>query len=60
MLLICTASNGKNLTLARRLAELSAELGIDHEVLDVVALDWPMYTPVNDLRQPPPWPSAPQ
>ena len=53
MLLICAASNGKNLVLARRLAELSAELGLEHEVLDVVALDWPMYTPARQEQGPP-------
>jgi len=44
MLLILAASNGKNLTLATRLGELCAELEIEHEVLDVVGLGWPLYT----------------
>jgi chromate reductase len=45
MLLICAGSNGKNLTLATRLAELCTELEIEHELLDLVALGWPLYTP---------------
>ena len=44
MLLILAASNGANLTLARRFADLCAAEGIEHELLDVVALGWPLYT----------------
>lgn len=44
MILICAASNGSNLALARRLASFCEESGLEHEVLDVVALDWPLYT----------------
>ena len=45
MLLICAGSNGKNLALTNRLAEFCTELDIEHELLDIVAMDWPLYTP---------------
>lgn len=47
MLLICTASNGKNLVLAQELARLAGELSIEHQLLDLVDLDWPLYTPAR-------------
>lgn len=45
MLLICTASNGKNLDLAKRLASFAQPLGIQTQVLDLTELDLPLYTP---------------
>ncbi len=44
MLLICAGSNGKNLALANQIAGLCTDLGVEHEVLDVVGLGWPLYT----------------
>ena len=48
MILICAASNGANLELAQRLASLCEELGLEHDLLDVVALGWPLYTREQD------------
>lgn len=53
MLLICTASNGKNLDLARELSRVAGELGIEHQLLDLVELDWPLYTPERQKAGPP-------
>jgi chromate reductase, NAD(P)H dehydrogenase (quinone) len=53
MLLICAGSNGKNLELAQRLAELGSELGVPCELLDVVSLGWPIYTPTQQEKGPP-------
>ena len=44
MLLLLAASNGKNLDLARQVAALCTELGIEHDLMDVVGLGWPLYT----------------
>lgn len=48
MILICAASNGANLDLARRLSSLCDELGLEHDLMDVVGLDWPLYTRERD------------
>lgn len=53
MLLICAASNGKNLALAQELARLAGELGIEHQLLDLVDLDWPLFTPARKEVGPP-------
>ena len=45
MLLICTASSGKNLQLAMRLQELAAEIGLPAEVLDLAENALPLYSP---------------
>jgi NAD(P)H-dependent FMN reductase len=45
MLLILAASNGQNLALAQELARLAGELEIEHEVLDLVELGWPLFAP---------------
>jgi NAD(P)H-dependent FMN reductase len=42
---IFTASNGENLKMANRLAEITQEMGANTEVVDIVALNLPMYTP---------------
>ena len=41
MLLICTASSGHNLTLARRIAELADELNLPNQVVDLTKTDLP-------------------
>ena len=48
MLLICTASSGHNLTLARRIAELADELNLPNQVVDLTKIDLPLYTPARD------------
>jgi NAD(P)H-dependent FMN reductase len=53
MLLICAGSNGKNLELAQRLAELGSELEVPCELLDIVSLGWPLYTPILQQEGPP-------
>lgn len=53
MLLIIAASTGGNLALAHQFAGLCTELGIEHEVLDVAGLGWPMYTPAAHAQGPP-------
>lgn len=45
MLLIITASNGKNLELAQHLASLAAPMDCPTQVLDLTELDLPLYTP---------------
>ena len=45
MLLLCTASSGKNRALADRLAELAAEASLDARVLDLSEDAMPLYTP---------------
>jgi chromate reductase len=45
MLLIVAASNGHNLALAGELSRIASELGIEHELLDIVDLGWPLYAP---------------
>ena len=44
MLLICTASHGKNLISARRVSELASERGLANEVVDLTEVDLPLYT----------------
>jgi NAD(P)H-dependent FMN reductase len=50
MLLICTASHGHNLALARRIELLAQARGIDTHLLDLTTLDWPLYTSREALR----------
>jgi len=45
MLLILTASNGRNLALATELSRIASELELEHEVIDIVDLGWPLYAP---------------
>ena len=54
MLLICTASSGHNLTLARRIAELADELNLPNQVVDLTKTDLPLYTPARDDAGRPP------
>ncbi|WP_269622106.1 NAD(P)H-dependent oxidoreductase [Prochlorococcus marinus] len=44
-LLVITASNGENLSLAKRFISLGAKLQIDGELLDLTTLDFPVYNP---------------
>jgi NAD(P)H-dependent FMN reductase len=44
-MLLLAASNGKNLDLAGLIAERATALGHGHQILDLVALDLPLFTP---------------
>jgi chromate reductase len=44
-MLLLAASNGKNLELARMIAQRATALGHGHQILDLVALDLPLFTP---------------
>lgn len=46
-MLILTASNGKNRALAELVAERAQALGHGSELIDLVALDLPLFTPVR-------------
>ena len=48
MLLICTASSGHNLALARRLAGMADEMGMPNQVVDLTEAGLPLYTPARD------------
>jgi chromate reductase, NAD(P)H dehydrogenase (quinone) len=48
MLLICTASSGHNRALANRISELADTVGMANAVLDLTAVDLPLYTPARD------------
>ena len=50
MLLICTASSGHNRALAMRLAEVASTLDMPTSVLDLTAVDLPVYTPQRDAE----------
>jgi NAD(P)H-dependent FMN reductase len=54
MLLIITASNGKNLELAQHLASLAAPMNCAAQVLDLTELDLPLYTPQGHAQGTPP------
>ena len=45
MILICAASNGNNLKLARSIAGVGTEMGLELQVLDLTTAGLPMYTP---------------
>ncbi len=44
-LLVITASNGKNLQLAKRFIAIGNQLGANGELLDLTTLDLPLYNP---------------
>ena len=44
-LLVITASNGKNLQLAKRFLDISEELSYSVDLLDLTTLDLPLYNP---------------
>jgi NAD(P)H-dependent FMN reductase len=50
MLLICAASSGHNLLLARRLEALATEVGVEASVLDLTDTSLPVYTPREEAR----------
>ena len=54
MILICAASNGKNLENARRIAEQAKEIQLDTHTLDLVNLQWPLYSPLTEQKIKPP------
>ena len=54
MLLIITASNGKNLELAQHLASLAAPSAEPTQLLDLTELDLPLYTPQAQAKGIPP------
>ena len=45
MILVCAASNGKNLELANLICRQAEAMSESCEVLDLTELDWPVYTP---------------
>ena len=49
-LLIIAASNGKNLELAKNLADLARTEGLEPEVIDLVALDLVLYSTESEKR----------
>ena len=53
MLLVCTASNGKNLRMARRIVEISIAMNIPAQLLDLTEVPLPVYTPQRDEGSPP-------
>ena len=54
MLLACSASNGKNLVMARRVVELAEGMGMSARLLDLTEVDLPLYTPQRDDGNVPP------
>jgi len=51
-MLILAASNGHNLVLARRVSSIAAEQGHGVELIDLVALGLPLYTPAAEAVGP--------
>ncbi|ABB57405.1 NAD(P)H-dependent oxidoreductase [Synechococcus elongatus] len=50
-LLVISASNGENLKLANRFAETGSAQGLTSTVLDLTAVDLPLYTPRQQANQ---------
>jgi chromate reductase, NAD(P)H dehydrogenase (quinone) len=50
VILICAASNGNNLKNAQQISAEAKKRGIAHEVLDLVDLEWPLYSPNEKER----------
>ena len=48
MLLVCAASNGKNLVMAHRMVELANAMGMPANLLDLTEVRLPVYTPQTD------------
>lgn len=53
VILICAASDGNNLKIAHTLSTEATALGLDNKVLDLVSLEWPLYSPTAERRGPP-------
>ncbi len=53
-LLVIAASNGENLALAERFAAAAHQQGLSAEVLDLTALDLPLFTPRSQAAGTPP------
>ena len=53
MLLVCAASNGKNLVLAHRIVDLAQAMDMPAKLLDLTEVDLPLYTPQRDAGVPP-------
>ena len=53
-LLVIAASNGANLQLAQRFAAAAAAQGLESRVVDLVALDLPLFTPLAQTAGTPP------
>lgn len=49
-IVVVTASNNNNLKLANRFKEISQELGASAEIIDLVALDLPLYSPLAEEK----------
>lgn len=47
-ILIITASNGHNLKLANQVQSHLDQKDVSHDLLDLVALNWPLFTPGQD------------
>lgn len=54
MILVCAASNGNNLANAKTIGEQAEQHGIEHQVLDLASLEWPLYSPLSENRGAPP------
>lgn len=50
MLLICAASSGHNLALAKTLSGMATEMGMDNRVLDLTATGLPLFTPALEAQ----------
>ena len=48
MLLICTASNGHNLRIARMILAQCEHLDIDADLIDLTTIDLPLYSPLME------------
>ena len=53
MLLVCAASNGKNLIMAHRIVQLAHAMNMPAELLDLTEVSLPLYTPQRDDGAPP-------
>ena len=50
-LLVITSSNGENLNLANRFAQIGASLNIKSEILDLTTIDLPLYNPRTNAKE---------
>ena len=50
MLLICTASSGHNLTLAKTLSQMADGVDIQNKILDLTATGLPLFTPAREAE----------
>lgn len=50
MIVIIAASNHKNLELAYKLSDIARQLGEETQIIDLVEVDLPLYTPKNEKK----------